>query len=647
MHKSKKIAYILLFLVIIVTSFFILRFIIFNKIINKLSSKLENSYNLTLSIRDRHFIGVKSLLIEGISIKDSLNKTIFSSDTVFVQVRFWNILLGKVRFRKFHISNTKVTVSKKLFQNILYKKKTEFDSIEIKNIEKMNYAKTIDKAFNHLFSFVPSEIKIVSLIFNYIEDNKSNSLFCKIFRLENGKYDGLFTLNDSANKCAGKINGEINRSSKRITCSLKGCYNKPLNLYFTQLYYNTSLLFDSLKFSFNSNGINDDIYNFTGLVEGKNIKILNKKIGSSQISVNRGSLSFSSNVGPRYFEIDSTSFISINKFQFSPYIKFEKGQHRLITLKIPSITFDANSLFESLPDGIFNSIHNLKVKGKLNYSLDFFVDWDNPDSILLNSELNGLNFRIVNSGNSNLYELNDTFVHKIYDHDRFAKEILVSPENPDYVLLNNISPFLKYSVLTSEDGDFFYHKGFNEESLKNSITENIKQHRFARGGSTITMQLVKNIFLTRNKNFSRKLEEMFLVWLIENQHIISKERMLEIYFNIIEWGPGIYGVKDASNFYFNKRPSELTLSESIFLAAIIPCPKYFKYLFDDNKNLKSSYAWYYKQLPEMMLKRGQIQPADTFGLLPNVILQGNAIDFLIKKDTVQIDTTQFENHFLF
>ena len=103
------------------------------------------------------------------------------------------------------------------------------------------------------------------------------------------------------------------------------------------------------------------------------------------------------------------------------------------------------------------------------------------------------------------------------------------------------------------------------------------------------MQLVKNVFLNRNKTVSRKLEEAIIVWMIESTGMVSKDRMLEVYLNVIEWGPDIHGIGKAAEFYFNKRPSELTVTESAFLATIIPNPKKYKrYFFEGNlrKNKK-------------------------------------------------------------
>jgi membrane peptidoglycan carboxypeptidase len=99
------------------------------------------------------------------------------------------------------------------------------------------------------------------------------------------------------------------------------------------------------------------------------------------------------------------------------------------------------------------------------------------------------------------------------------------------------------------------------------------------------MQLIKNVFLTREKTMARKLEEILLVYMLENNYIVSKERMFEVYLNLIEWGPNVYGIGEASRFYFQKSPAELTLNEALYLASIVPSPKGFMYKFELN-NIK-------------------------------------------------------------
>lgn len=229
-------------------------------------------------------------------------------------------------------------------------------------------------------------------------------------------------------------------------------------------------------------------------------------------------------------------------------------------------------------------------------------------------------------------------MYTAYEKGKPMRSFMVGSSNPSYTPINSVSEFLKSALLTSEDGNFYTHNGFNEEAFKRSISANFKEGRFARGGSTISMQLVKNVFLTRNKTVARKVEEALLVWLIENNRIASKERMYEVYLNIIEWGPSIYGIGEASKYYFAKSPSELSLAESIFLAMIVPRPKAFKYNFDTDGKLRESVASYYSLVSAHMLKKGSINEEQKANLVPSIELKGAAKSLVLVKDSLVSDT---------
>ena len=229
------------------------------------------------------------------------------------------------------------------------------------------------------------------------------------------------------------------------------------------------------------------------------------------------------------------------------------------------------------------------------------------------------------------------------------RPILVGAENPNFTPLNQISPYLQKCVLTSEDPSFFSHRGFINEAFKQSILKNIRTKKFSRGASTISMQLVKNVFLTREKTVSRKLEEILLVYILENNRISSKERMLEVYFNIIEWGPNVYGIGEAAQFYFQKNPSDLTLQECLFLATIIPKPRKFMWQFDPEGRLKSFASQQQKFLGHLMLRRGILTPEDTIGQSIPLQLTGSAHSLLKLKvqDSIALDSLDVEEPFGF
>ena len=147
-----------------------------------------------------------------------------------------------------------------------------------------------------------------------------------------------------------------------------------------------------------------------------------------------------------------------------------------------------------------------------------------------------------------------------------------------FVRLDEMSPWIIRAVLTTEDGDFFFHDGVNFLTLVDAIERNVREGEVAVGASTLTMQLAKMLFLDSERTFARKLQEVFLVYLMEEVVPVPKERILELYLNVAEFGPGIFGVADGAAYYFGKDPADLTAGEATWLASILPSPKrYHRY----------------------------------------------------------------------
>jgi monofunctional biosynthetic peptidoglycan transglycosylase len=142
------------------------------------------------------------------------------------------------------------------------------------------------------------------------------------------------------------------------------------------------------------------------------------------------------------------------------------------------------------------------------------------------------------------------------------------------VSLDGIPKDVINAVVVAEDGMFWSHNGFDWYEFRESFFRNLREFRFARGASTITQQLVKNLFLSSSKDPVRKLKEWVLTWKMEQT--LSKSRILELYLNTIEWGDGVYGVGAAAQRYFQKPVNALTREEAARLAAVIPNPKRYR-----------------------------------------------------------------------
>jgi monofunctional glycosyltransferase len=139
-----------------------------------------------------------------------------------------------------------------------------------------------------------------------------------------------------------------------------------------------------------------------------------------------------------------------------------------------------------------------------------------------------------------------------------------------FVPLRRIAPDLQHAVISAEDGRFRQHHGFDWVEMQKVLEDDIKRGRLGRGGSTITQQLVKNLFLTTERSLIRKAAEFAVVPMMEA--LLSKDRILELYLNVIEWGPGIYGAQAASEYYYHVPASGVSREQSARLAAIIPAP---------------------------------------------------------------------------
>jgi len=156
--------------------------------------------------------------------------------------------------------------------------------------------------------------------------------------------------------------------------------------------------------------------------------------------------------------------------------------------------------------------------------------------------------------------------------DETGKKVpfVVGPSNPHWTPLSRIPSALQWAVIAAEDDTFYQHNGFNFSAMRDALRVNIKRRKPVRGGSTITQQLAKNLYLSREKSLSRKFKEAVITCKLERH--LSKNRILELYVNVIEWGPGVYGVGAASWHYFRKPSADLNFFESVLLAAIIPSP---------------------------------------------------------------------------
>jgi len=198
--------------------------------------------------------------------------------------------------------------------------------------------------------------------------------------------------------------------------------------------------------------------------------------------------------------------------------------------------------------------------------------------------------RKENPKKTSMMEYNEALKKKGARHSGYQVWQVWSP-------LTNVSPYLVKAVVIAEDDKFYSHEGFDFEGMREALEKNIKAKKFRAGGSTISQQLVKNLYLTPQRSLLRKLREFLIT--LKMERTLSKRRIMELYLNVAEWGDGIYGAEAASRHYFNKSALYLTPEEAARLAAVLPSPVRYNAAGDQQFVTKRAAMIY-----DIMVKRG-------------------------------------------
>lgn len=240
-----------------------------------------------------------------------------------------------------------------------------------------------------------------------------------------------------------------------------------------------------------------------------------------------------------------------------------------LALTLPKTNCQA--IAQAIPKNLMPVLGSFKLAGTTNFDADLDIDLAKPQDFKLD------------------YQGKFACVASTTD-PRFRKPALLSeplailhgtlsPANheslnrhpaSDYSAYSDVSPYLFKALVAFEDGGFYQHHGLQLSSMIQALRTNLAAGKVTVGGSTITMQMVKNLFLTHDRNLSRKLQEVFLSWYIEK--ILTKNQIMEIYANIIEFGHNVFGITQAANDFFGKSPRELSVRESAYLASVLPSP---------------------------------------------------------------------------
>ena len=633
-----KLQRILLVLAGLILVTFVFRTPVARWYVNRKVAQFNASGRATLEVGKVRIHGLASVLVTGITLKPATGDTLLKIDSAFASVSMLKLLAGRLALHRVRLVNTTLLLERNdtsaNYRFLLGSGRKREDSVQTTG----SYAATADRLMRFVFDKIPLDLQIRNFRVTGITDGHAVSIIVPDLHLADQYFRAEVTVTEDTLAQKWTVAGRVDNPRRTVEFRMYSAGTGKIGIPFLGYKWNLGVALDTLAFSIGEQEGDGDRVTVSGFATLSGLRLDHRRIAAGAVTFDRTDVRYTLNIGTDFAEVDSATQVTFNRISFHPWLRVRPKPSLQVALSVHRPSFPAQDLFASFPEGLFTNLDGIRVRGNLSWYLDFAVDLAQPDSLKFSTGLDRQNFGVISYGNANLSKLNEPFEYTAYDHDLPVRTFTVGPENPMFRTIDRISPLLRSAVLTSEDGSFYLHRGFLEDAFRESIITNIKERRFARGGSTISMQLVKNVFLSRNKTVGRKVEEALLVWLIETQGITTKDRMFEVYLNIIEWGPMVYGAGEAAHYYFGKEPSKLTLAEAIFMASVIPRPKYFKWEFDPAGHLRESMAGYYRLVSEKMLAKGWITNSEAERLVPDVDLKGAARALLSKADTVPPDT---------
>jgi len=281
-----------------------------------------------------------------------------------------------------------------------------------------------------------------------------------------------------------------------------------------------------------------------------------------------------------------------------------------LTAKLPPT--DCNDVVGAIPDDVLGSLSRFEWSGNWAGVARISLDSRDLEATELSIKIRNLCLFERTPRWVRIERFREPFRHRAVEPDETVFEMLTGPGTDNWVAFEDISPFMVPAVISHEDGGFYDHGGFAPWAIRDAFVRNLEEGRYVVGASTISMQLAKNLYLHREKTLARKVQEVILTWWLENA--LAKDEILELYLNVIEYGPSVYGLQQAAAYYFGRAPIELSPAESAYLACMLPSPKRYHVSYERGA-LTRSMKGRVRRLLEHMAKRERIGPeALAYGL---------------------------------
>lgn len=357
--------------------------------------------------------------------------------------------------------------------------------------------------------------------------------------------------------------------------------------------------------------VNQSIWRFKGQLGLSGLKVYHRKLARSVVSDLgfRGEVEATLNTHRQSLTVHSARLKrkGVEAHFKASLLNLSRRPRLHLTMRLPTVR--CSRFLDALPGALVPRLRGFAFQGQFGMKIEVGVDYRylTSNSVNFDASIDYERCRVVKAPfEMSVGRLRRPFIHRAYD-GRIVTEFEVGPNNPGFVPLNAVSRHVVNSLLTTEDSRFFRHRGFIYSEFRTALARNLIAGQFRYGASSITMQMVKNVLLNREKTLSRKLQELLLTAYVEAG--LSKRRIMEIYLNVIEFGPGIYGIGNAARHYFDKQAALIEPQEAAFLSTLLPSPKK-RYIHFCRGQLTTRWRRWVDRILKIMFQRHRLTPEE-------------------------------------
>lgn len=446
--KQKKAIYIALavLLGLILTALAVglsVRGAMLKKAMTKAEGVLLRDYNIDFKVRDYRFTGLATVTFDHIEVLPREREQLADIKQMAVTVRLWPLLFGDVKIGNLVLNNAKVTLVKKdsvSNYDFLFKKK---EKAKEKGDDERNYAALIDGLMKKVFFKIPSNMELDNFELSYQDDSLQQRIRVPRAEIDGGDFETSLFLNE--HDAQWNFSGHVNPDKQQLLVKVSS-EQKQVELPLLRRKLGLGVSFDEVMFDLRKvKREGRDSLTVAGKWSFTNLKVNHRRLSERDILLPEGLGEGQINISRNALEVNPGSTIQVKEFVFQPYLKFVPKPHKTLALSVHTGKFEAEKLFDAIPEGLFPALEGIKVSGRIAYDLDFSVNFDQPDKLVFSSKMDDAELKVIQWGKADIKTMNTAFTYDAYEDSVLMRQIVLGPQNPKFTPLNQIAPILKNS----------------------------------------------------------------------------------------------------------------------------------------------------------------------------------------------------------